>query len=484
MEQQKFKKVMNAGDVLVMAFGAMIGWGWVVSSGKWIQSAGVLGTIIGFVIGGVMIYFVGLAYAELTAAMPQCGGEHIFSYKAFGTIGSFICTWAIILSYIGVVCFEACSLPTIIQYVFPGFLKGYLYTVAGFDIYATWVLAAVVSSILITLINIRGVKAAAILQTILTASIAIVGIFLVAASIINGSPSNLEEQIIVGEGIIGSIKNVLSVAIVAPFFLFGFDVIPQTAEEINIPLKKIGRILLFSIICAVAFYALVVFAVGYAMDIQEITVSSAETGLVTADAMAKVFKNKAMAKVLLIGGMCGIITSWNSFLIGGSRAIYSMAEFYMIPHMFARLHPKYQTPVNALILVGGLSVISPFFGRSMLVWISDTASFACCLAYCMVALSFVVLRKKEPAMKRPYQIRHYKLVGILAVVMSGIMVVMYLLPGSGYTLLTQEWGIAVGWALLGICFFIVSKRKYKNKFGRNEDEKIMDTYASQGDRNG
>lgn len=484
MEQQKFKKVMNAGDVLVMAFGAMIGWGWVVSSGKWIQSAGVLGTIIGFVIGGVMIYFVGLAYAELTAAMPQCGGEHIFSYKAFGTIGSFICTWAIILSYIGVVCFEACSLPTIIQYVFPGFLKGYLYTVAGFDIYATWVLAAVVSSILITLINIRGVKAAAILQTILTASIAIVGIFLVAASIINGSPSNLEEQIIVGEGIIGSIKNVLSVAIVAPFFLFGFDVIPQTAEEINIPLKKIGRILLFSIICAVAFYALVVFAVGYAMDIQEITVSSAETGLVTADAMAKVFKNKAMAKVLLIGGMCGIITSWNSFLIGGSRAIYSMAEFYMIPHMFARLHPKYQTPVNALILVGGLSVISPFFGRSMLVWISDTASFACCLAYCMVALSFVVLRKKEPAMKRPYQIRHYKLVGILAVVMSGIMVVMYLLPGSGYTLLMQEWGIAVGWALLGICFFIVSKRKYKNKFGRNEDEKIMDTYASQGDRNG
>lgn len=468
MEQQKFKKVMNTGDVLVMAFGAMIGWGWVVSSGKWIQGAGVLGTIIGFVIGGTMIYFVGLAYAELTAAMPQCGGEHIFSYKAFGTMGSFICTWAIILSYIGVVCFEACSLPTIIHYVFPGFLKGYLYTVAGFDIYATWIFAAVVSAILITWINIRGVKAAVVLQTILTVAIALVGIFLVAASVINGSPSNMEGQIIAGETISGSIKNVLSVAIVAPFFLFGFDVIPQTAEEINIPLKKIGRILLFSIICAVAFYALVVFAVGYAMNTREIAVSSAESGLVTADAMAKVFKSNVMAKVLLIGGMCGIITSWNSFLIGGSRAIYSMAEFYMIPHTFARLHPEYHTPVNALVLVGSLSVISPFFGRSMLVWISDTASFACCLAYCMVALSFIVLRKKEPAMKRPYEIRHYKLVGILAVVMSGIMVVMYLLPGSGYTLLMQEWLIAGGWALLGICFFIVSKRKYKNKFGRIE----------------
>ena len=83
----------------------MIGWGWVVSSGGWIQKAGTIGTVIGFIIGGIMIYFVGLAYAELTGAMPKCGGEHIFSYKAFGATGSFICTWAIILSYIGVACF-------------------------------------------------------------------------------------------------------------------------------------------------------------------------------------------------------------------------------------------------------------------------------------------------------------------------------------------------------------------------------------------
>ena len=52
----------------------MIGWGWVVSSGGWIQKGGVLGAALGFVLGGIMIFFVGLTYAELTAAMPQCGG--------------------------------------------------------------------------------------------------------------------------------------------------------------------------------------------------------------------------------------------------------------------------------------------------------------------------------------------------------------------------------------------------------------------------
>ena len=135
MEQKKseFNKVLNAWDVLVIAFGAMIGWGWVVSTGGWIEKGGVLGAAIGFVIGGIMIFFVGMTYAELTAAMPQCGGEHVFSYKAMGSTGSFICTWMIILGYVSVACFEACAFPTIITYLWPGFLKGYLYTVAGFN---------------------------------------------------------------------------------------------------------------------------------------------------------------------------------------------------------------------------------------------------------------------------------------------------------------------------------------------------------------
>lgn len=102
--------------------------------------------------------FIGLTYAELTAAMPQCGGEHVFSYKAMGPNGSFICTWAIILGYVSVTCFEACAFPTIITYLWPGFLKGYMYSVAGFDIYASWVAVAVIVAFLITLINVLGAK--------------------------------------------------------------------------------------------------------------------------------------------------------------------------------------------------------------------------------------------------------------------------------------------------------------------------------------
>ena len=464
MDNNRFKKVMSATDILVVAFGAMIGWGWVVSSGRWIQNAGVIGTVIGFVIGGIMIFFVGMTYAELTPAMPKVGGEHIFSYKAFGPTGSFICTWALILSYIGVVCFEAVSLPTIVSYIFPSFNQVHLYSVAGSDVYLTGIIFASLCTIGIIIINILGIKAASIFQTILTVTIAAVGVILVVASAMNGDGANLDGQVIIGEGT-GAIKNILSVAVVAPFFLFGFDVIPQVAEEINIPLKKIAKVLLLSIICAVAFYGLVVLAVGYAMNLNELSEAMQGSGLVIATAMEKVFNSQIMAKILIIGGLCGVVTSWNSFLIGGSRAIFSMAEGQMLPGRFSVLHKKHKTPINAILLIGVLSLIAPFFGRTMLVWISDAASFACCLAYCMVAMSFLVIRRKEPNLKRPYKVRHYMFVGIMASVLSGFMVVMYLIPGSGCSLTLEEWIIVGGWTLLGIVFYIICKKHYGHKFG-------------------
>ena len=90
------------------------------------------------------------------------------------------------LGYVSVVCFEACALPTIVEYIYPAFLKGYLYTIAGFDVYASWVAVAIILSVIITFINIKGAKTAAALQTILTAIIGGVGILLMASSAVTG----------------------------------------------------------------------------------------------------------------------------------------------------------------------------------------------------------------------------------------------------------------------------------------------------------
>lgn len=468
MEQKsKFDKVMGAWDILVIAFGAMIGWGWVINSGDWITTAGFMGSIIAMLIGGVMVFFVGLTYAELTSAMPQCGGEHVFSYRAMGPTGSFVCTWMIILGYVATSAFEATALPTVITYLFPKFNQVYLYSIAGKDIYLTTILLGVGVAVLITFINIRGAKTAAILQTVLTAIIAIAGILLVVGSAINGDGANITGQMW-ESGTGTTLGSVFKVACMTPFLFIGFDVIPQAAEEINVPYKKIGKIMLLSIFLAVAWYLLIIFAVCYIMPqsaiVQEM---SSQNGLVSAKAIEIAFRSPLMGKVLIIGGLCGIITSWNSFLMGGSRALYSMGESLMIPKMFGKLG-KHKTPEAAIILCGIACVVAPFFGRGVLVWLVDAASFGCVIAYMFVSISFCILRKKKPEMARPYKVKAGRFVGVMAVLMAGFMTLLYIVPASfSAALVWQEWVVVGIWLALGIFFYFYSKKKYGSEFGRD-----------------
>ena len=443
MEQKsKFDKVMGAWDILVIA-------------------------IIAMLIGGLMVFFVGLTYAELTSAMPQCGGEHVFSYRAMGPTGSFVCTWMIILGYVATSAFEATALPTVITYLFPDFNQVYLYSIAGKDIYLTTIVLGVGVAILITVINIKGAKTAAILQTVLTAIIAIAGILLVVGSAINGDMGNITGQMW-ESGAGNTLGSVFKVACMTPFLFIGFDVIPQAAEEINVPYKKIGKIMLLSIFLAVAWYLMIIFAVCYIMPQSEIAKEMmSQNGLVSAKAIEIAFRSPLMGKVLIIGGLCGIITSWNSFLMGGSRALYSMGESLMIPKMFGKLG-KNKTPEAAIILCGIACVAAPFFGRGVLVWLVDAASFGCVIAYMFVSISFCILRKKRPEMERPYKVKAGKFVGVMAVLMAGFMTLLYIIPASfSAALVWQEWVVVGIWLALGVFFYFYSKRKYGAEFGRD-----------------
>lgn len=88
-QDQNMQKVLTRLDVLFLAFGAMIGWGWVVLSGTWVIEAGTIGAMIAFIIGGVLVIFVGLTYAELASAMPTTGGALVYVLRGVGTANSF-----------------------------------------------------------------------------------------------------------------------------------------------------------------------------------------------------------------------------------------------------------------------------------------------------------------------------------------------------------------------------------------------------------
>ncbi len=110
--------------------------------------------------------------------------------------------------------------------------------------------------------------------------------------------------------------------------------------------------------------------------------------------------------------------SWNGFLLGASRLLYAMAASGMLPRWFGRVHPRYRTPSDAILFVGGLSVLSPLFGRQMLVWLVDAGGLAIVIAFFLVAVTFLALRRREPGMERPFTVSRGRVVGGLAAVLD------------------------------------------------------------------
>lgn len=428
-ENRQLKKVLSKFDLLFLALGAMLGWGWVVLSGTWITSAGSIGTIIAFAIGGILVIFVGLNYAELASAMPKVGGEHAYVHRGLGKKASFIASWAITLGYVSVVMFEAVALPTVIDYLIPNYQAGYLWTIAGWDVHLNWVLIGSIGALIITFINYVGLKPAAVMQTVFTIIIVSVGLLLIFGSGVYGDTSNLTP--LFHDGMAG----IMAVLVMVPFMFVGFDVIPQVAEEADLPTKSIGKFLIISVSAAILFYLAITIGVSLGLTNNQL----ASTDLATADAMGSLFGSEAFAQLLILGGVAGIITSWNSFVIGGSRVLYAMALSGMIPIWFGKLHPKYKTPSNAILFIGVLSMLAPLLGRSALVWIVNAGGLGIVIAYFLVAWSFIRLRKQEPNMPRPFKAGRTPIYGYAALILSLFFIALYM-PGFPAALVwPYEW---------------------------------------------
>lgn len=178
-----------------------------------------------------------------------------------------------------------------------------------------------------------------------------------------------------------------------------------------------------------------------------------------------------MGTVLVLGGIAGILTSWIGFLIGASRLIFAMARSGMIPAWFGELHPRYRTPGNAILFCGVLSVAAPFFGRRTLVWLVDAGGLTIIVGFFMVALSFIVLRRTQPTMERPFRAPGGLFTGVVAAALAAGMGILYL-PGLPAALVwPAEWVIFLAWWVVGAVFLAKLPR---TRGGPQAEEELLD----------
>jgi amino acid transporter len=195
-----------------------------------------------------------------------------------------------------------------------------------------------------------------------------------------------------------------------------------------------------------------------------------------------VYGSPAAGHVLVFAGLLGIMTSWNGFFIGATRLFFAMGRARMLPAIFSRLHPRYGTPVAAILLMTIMTSIAPFFGRPALVWLVDAGSFATVVGYLLVVISFLLIRRRYPRLPRPYRIGRPMLVGLLALLATVFFAVLYL-PGSPSALIwPYEWAIILVWSLAGGILGVLMTRQLSANERKEQARYILGDYAGMLDQ--
>ncbi len=441
----KLKKSLHKRDLLALGFGAIIGWGWLSMGGFWITAAGPLGACAAFAIMGVMMCLIGLTFCELTSAMPRAGGVMNYTWRAFGPRISFFAAWMMCLGYTAMTAWEGLATVAAVDFLFPIENPTVLYTVAGYDITPMSLIVALAVAALMFVITLRGMDTLSRFNNISVIIMVLIVIVFAAAAFFKGDVENLKP------GFADGFSGVFSICLMCALFLGGFDTIPQAAEEADIPRKSIGSILLGALGLAIIWYFITILATSLSLDQGEIGSATLAAGT----AMDVIFGSSIAGKILVVSGILGILTSWVALYIGATRLLYSMARVGMLPAALAKLHPKYNTPYIATYVVGATTFIAPFLGYQALQWLSNAGGWAINFGLGMAALSFLVLRFKEPDMERPYRVPCGKLVGLLAVAMSFTLVIMCFPGVSSFSLVwPYEAVIVLGWLAIGVILFI------------------------------
>src|ERR1700752_3901720 len=212
-------------DYFAMAFGTMIGTGWLVLMDDWLGRGGSLGAILGYVLGGIILLPVGYVYGQWVLRLPDAAGEAAYTAEVFPHIVSYFTGWIMLLAYFIVCPWEAVALGKIAAYIFPALDHVEIYRVAGQPVFLARLVLGIALTVFLTSVNYRGIRLSANFQKIVTTLVLLIFVVIAGMSASRGASANLHPLFPADPWI-----SVLLTLQIVPYFLTGFESIPKYAE--------------------------------------------------------------------------------------------------------------------------------------------------------------------------------------------------------------------------------------------------------------
>ncbi len=481
-EKKSLTRSLGAFQLTMLGIGAVIGTGIFVLTAEAAQKAGP-GMMLSFVIAGVVCAVAALCYAEMASMVPVSGSAYTYSYAVMGELIAWMVGWALILEY--AVAAGAVSVG------WSGYVVGLIENALSIDIPDTLVrgpfdggvvnLPAMLIAGLVTWLLVIGTKESARVNAVLVlVKVAALTLFIILAVPVMNM-TNFEPFSPLGFGGV-------SAAAASIFFAYvGFDAVSTAAEETKNPQRNMPIGLIGSLAICTVFYLLVAAGVIGSVGAQPVLgtdgAALAPGSKALADAcgaigdQAVVCSKEALAWTLReigwpqIGNLIGLAAGLAlpsvilMMMFGQTRIFFVMSRDGLLPQVFSKIHPTYNTPHVITILTGiFVALFAAFFPVGKLADISNSGTL---FAFAAVSIAVLVLRQTDPGRTRPFRTPLIMVTAPVAI------------AGCVYLFFSLSWEtirLFLIWAAIGLAVYYFYSRG-RSHVGRG----IVDTHEDDSD---
>ncbi|WP_286954018.1 MULTISPECIES: APC family permease [Corynebacterium] len=466
MAQPQLQKSLGVFSLIALGVSGVIGSSWIYTNGTFFDTYGAGGMIFGLALGSLLAAFVALSYAELTSLFPRAGGEVVFGYTILGRRWGFIAGWLLIGAYVSSLAFYFTAFGILLDMVIPAMHAIPLYSIAGQEVSLPVLAAGLFLSLLFFGLNYFGVALGGQIQTILFVVLIFIGLCLAFVGFTQGSfdnfwPAFREDQ--------NPTMSILRFVVPGMTYMAGFGLIATLAEEANLPAKKIGGLVVTTVLLAGSFYCIVLASSAFILPWED--VAQMEQGTITAfqEAGYPLLGWGAFAIAIL-----GLLTSFLGLFMATSRIVVALARVNLLPHGLSHLHKKRGTPVNALLFVLVITIGLGWLGKAAVVWFLDTGGIYLGLVWIIVVVAQMRLRSKFPHLAARSKL-HFRALPIIGALGAGLVIILAVFPGTNISLVwPAEYIILALWFVLG---FIL----YKTSGNMEEDQALSDLLGEYAD---
>ncbi len=418
-----------------------------------------------------MLVPIGLCYAEMIGAFPVTGGPIVYCYRLLGPRYSYWAGWLILMTTVPVIALQGISLGWVIDALWPALRGEEIYSFAGSDVHTGDLVIGISGLAVLCWINWSGGGSAGRAQEILTALLLVSVVILMITALLNGHLDNLAPGFVRSDS--GSIwPGVLAVFITTPFLLSGFESIAQGAGERteDVSARNAASIIVTAIICATVFYVLVILAASSVAPRMQLL----SADLPTAAAFEIGLGSTNLARVVLIGGICGLITSWNASIFVALRIMITLGRLHFLWPGFGRGSGARARPTVSVLFIAGLSLVGILLGRNAVLPLVIACSVSIGLTFFLVAICVLMGRIHHPNLERPFRAPGGIAVACFAAASAMTITVLAFsepwLAAPGHVPI-EAW-ITISSLVLGYVMWVFSQR-WRNSISEEERERIL-----------